>query len=103
MISDATLKPAPYEAIIVHSLSRFFRDSLQFALYERQLKKSTCKLISITQQTSEDAGGEMARKIFSLFDEYQSKETASTHCRPYRKTPVKATSTAPNQPSATKP
>ena len=75
MISDATLKPAPYEAIIVHSLSRFFRDSLQFSLYERQLKKSGCKLVSITQQTSEDAGGEMARKIFSMFDEYQSKET----------------------------
>jgi DNA invertase Pin-like site-specific DNA recombinase len=75
MILDATLKPAPYEAIIVHSLSRFFRDSLQFALYERQLKKSGCKLISITQQTSDDAGGEMARKIFSMFDEYQSKET----------------------------
>lgn len=75
MISDATLKPSPYEAIIVHSLSRFFRDSLQFALYERQLKKAGCKLISITQQTSDDAGGEMARKIFSMFDEYQSKET----------------------------
>ncbi|GAB3478066.1 recombinase family protein [Polaromonas eurypsychrophila] len=75
MISDSTLKPSPYEAIIVHSLSRFFRDSLQFALYERQLKKSGVKLISITQQTSDDAGGEMARKIFSMFDEYQSKET----------------------------
>lgn len=59
----------------MHSLSRFFRDSLQFALYERQLKKAGCKLISITQQTSDDAGGEMARKIFSMFDEYQSKET----------------------------
>ena len=48
---------------------RFFRDSLQFALYERKLKKSGVKLISITQWTSDDAGGEMARKIFSMFDE----------------------------------
>ncbi len=75
MIADATMRPSPYEVIIVHSLSRFFRDSLQFALYERQLKKSGVKLTSITQQTSDDAGGEMARKIFSMFDEYQSKET----------------------------
>ena len=75
MISDATLKPSPYEFIIVHSLSRFFRDMLHFALYERQLKRSGVKLISITQQTSDDASGEMARSIFSLFDEYQSKET----------------------------
>src|SRR5690349_16129185 len=39
MIADATLHPAPYEAIIVHSLSRFFRDSIAFGLYERNLAK----------------------------------------------------------------
>ena len=38
MVADATLKPAPYEAVIVHSLSRFFRDFLEFALYERNWK-----------------------------------------------------------------
>ena len=74
MISDATMSPTPFEAIIVHSLSRFFRDSLDFGLYERRLNKAGVKLISITQQTSDDPSGEMARKIFSVFDEYQSKE-----------------------------
>ena len=74
MIADATLAPAPYEAIIVHSLSRFFRDALEFGLYERRLQKAGVRLISITQQTADDPSGEMARKIFSLFDEYQSKE-----------------------------
>jgi len=74
MISDATMSPTPFEAIIVHSLSRFFRDSLEFGLYERQLNRAGVKLISITQQTSDDPSGEMARKIFSVFDEYQSKE-----------------------------
>ncbi|MFA7175456.1 MAG: recombinase family protein, partial [Kiritimatiellia bacterium] len=74
MIAEATKTPAPFEAIIVHSLSRFFRDSLEFALYERKLKRAGVKLISITQQTSDDPSGEMARKIFSIFDEYQSKE-----------------------------
>jgi site-specific DNA recombinase len=76
MIADATLVPAPYEAIIVHSLSRFFRDSLEFALYERQLKRAGVKLISISQLTAENASGDMARKMFSLFDEYQSKENS---------------------------
>ena len=28
MIGEATLSPSPFEAIIIHSLSRFFRDSL---------------------------------------------------------------------------
>ena len=74
LIADATLKPSPYDAVVVHSLSRFFRDSLEFGLYERRLNKAGVKLISITQQTSDDPSGEMARKIFSIFDEYQSKE-----------------------------
>ena len=38
------------------------------------IKRANCKLISITQITSDDPAGEMASKIFSLFDEYQSKE-----------------------------
>ena len=71
MIGDATVKPAPFEAVIVHSQSRFFRDSLEFALYERRLTKAGVKLVSITQQTSDDSGGKMARQIFSMFDEYQ--------------------------------
>ncbi len=74
MIADATFKPSPYELVIVHSQSRFFRDSLEFGLYERRLNKAGVKLISITQQTSDDSSGQMMRKIFSVFDEYQSKE-----------------------------
>jgi site-specific DNA recombinase len=42
--------------------------------YEPTLKRAGCKVISITQQTSDDPAGEMSSKIFSLFDEYQSKE-----------------------------
>jgi DNA invertase Pin-like site-specific DNA recombinase len=74
MISEACADPAPFEALVVHSLSRFFRDSFEFAFYERKLNKSGVKIISMTQQTGDDPAGEMARKIFSLFDEYQSKE-----------------------------
>jgi hypothetical protein len=74
MIADATARPAPFEAIVVHSLSRFFRDMIEFALYERKLAKLGVKVISITQQTSDDPAGEMARRLFSMFDEYQSKE-----------------------------
>ena len=74
MISEASNNPSPFDAIIIHSLSRFFRDLFQFTFYERQLKKSGVQVISITQQTSDDSAGEMARSIFSLFDEYQSKE-----------------------------
>jgi site-specific DNA recombinase len=74
LITDATEDSEPYEAVIVHSRSRFFRDMFEYLNYERMLKRANCKLISITQVTSDDPAGEMAGKIFSLFDEYQSKE-----------------------------
>ena len=74
MIADATQDPAPFDAILVHSRSRFFRDLFEFLGYERRLKSVGVQVISITQQTSDDPAGEMASKIFSLFDEYQSKE-----------------------------
>ncbi len=32
MITEACTTPSPFEAIVVHSLSRFFRDSLEFGL-----------------------------------------------------------------------
>jgi len=74
MIADAGQTPGPYTAIVVHSRSRFFRDLFEFLGYERRLKRAGVRVISITQQTSDDPAGEMASKIFSLFDEYQSKE-----------------------------
>jgi site-specific DNA recombinase len=74
MISEACVTEPPFETIVVHSLSRFFRDAIEFGLYERRLRKHGVSVISITQQTGDDPAGEMARRIFSVFDEYQSKE-----------------------------
>ena len=76
MIADAMAKPATFEAIIIHSLSRFFRDGIEFGVYERKLAKNKVKVISITQPTSDDASGEMMRRIINLFDEHQSKENS---------------------------
>ena len=74
MISDAMMKPPAFEVILIHSLSRFFRDGIEFGLYERKLAKNKVKVISITQPTSDDAGGEMMRRIICMFDEHQSNE-----------------------------
>ena len=74
MVADALLKPAPYQAILVHSLSRFFRDLVLAAMYERKLQKAGVSVISITQQMQNDPSGEMQRRMIMLFDEYQSKE-----------------------------
>ena len=76
MIGEACSGTRPFDCIVVHSLSRFFRDLYEFVFYERKVNKAGVKIISITQQTGDDPAGVMARKIFSLFDEYQSKENA---------------------------
>jgi site-specific DNA recombinase len=76
MIQDALVKPPAFEAILIHSLSRFFRDGIEFGVYERKLAKNGVKVISVTQLTSDDAGGEMMRRIINLFDEHQSKENS---------------------------
>lgn len=74
MIAEACRSPQPFTAIVVHSQSRFFRDMVEFAVYERRLNRAGVKLLSITQPTGDDFSGEMLRRVISLFDEYQSKE-----------------------------
>ena len=76
MMAQAYAKPPAFDAIIVHSLSRFFRDHLELGLHDKNLRKNRVRLISITQLTDDDANGEMIRTINAVFDGYQSKETA---------------------------
>jgi site-specific DNA recombinase len=76
MIEQALIKPAPFELIAIHSFSRFFRDAIQFGVYERKLLKNKVKVESITQQTGDDTAGEMMRRIINTFDEYNSKENS---------------------------
>src|SRR5207244_32455 len=40
----------------------------------RQMNKANVRLLSITQPTASDPAGGMTRRLFSVFDEYQSKE-----------------------------
>ncbi len=76
MINEACSGTHAFDCIVIHSLSRFFRDLYGFIFYEKKLNKAGVKIISITQPTGNDPAGEMLRKVISLFDEYQSKETA---------------------------
>ena len=76
MIETATARDRPYDLIIVHSFSRFFRDQFEFERYRRKLAKAKVKLVSITQDVGEGATGDLVRSILSKFDEYQSAETA---------------------------
>ncbi|MCR4268437.1 recombinase family protein [Nitratireductor sp. ZSWI3] len=76
MIEAGTSKPAPFDIVVVHSFSRFFRDHFEMEFYVRKLAKNGVKLVSITQEMGDDPMHQMMRQIMALFDEYQSKENA---------------------------
>ncbi len=40
-----TAKPAPFDIIIVHSFSRFFRDQFELEFYVRRLAKNGVRLV----------------------------------------------------------
>jgi site-specific DNA recombinase len=77
MIDRACDGTKSLDAVVVHSFSRFMRDSFALEFYLRKLAKHGVKLISITQDVAEDDPAQaMMRKVIALFDEYQSKENA---------------------------
>src|SRR3546814_10841809 len=76
MIFAARKADHPFDLVLVHSLSRFSRDSLHSELYVRELRKVGVELVSITQEVTQDAGGEMFRRMLNIFDEHQSRENA---------------------------
>ncbi len=85
MIEAGTSKPAPFDIVIVHSFSRFFRDHFELEFYVRKLAKNGVKLVSITQEMGDDPMHVMMRQIMALFDEYQSKENAKHVLRALKK------------------
>lgn len=84
LIEAGTSKPPPFDVIVVHSFSRFFRDHFELEFNIRKLAKNGVRLISITQEMGDDPMHVMMRQIMALFDEYQSKETAKHVLRAMR-------------------
>lgn len=74
MIEAATGRERPFDLVIIHSFSRFFRDQFELERYRRKLAKAKVKLVSITQEIGEGATGDLVRSILSRFDEYQRAE-----------------------------
>src|SRR5580658_4117785 len=74
MIEAGSATPAPFDVLLVHSFSRFFRDHFDLEFYVRKLAKNGIKLVSITQDIGDDPMHAMMRQMMALFDEYQSKE-----------------------------
>ena len=76
IIERGLSKPAPFDVIVVHSTSRFYRDEVEAELLRRRLKKNGVEVISITQDFGEGPMADLTRRIMGMVDEMQSKETA---------------------------
>lgn len=84
LIDLATSPEQPLDIILVHSMSRFFRDQFQSEFYIRKLRKAGVEVVSITQPFENDPTGNLMRQFLGLFDEYQSKENAKHTLRAMR-------------------
>ncbi len=54
MIERACDDDHPFEVIVVHSFSRFFRDAFGLEMYIRKIAKHGVRLVSITQELGDD-------------------------------------------------
>ena len=80
MIAEAKADDGQIDVILVHSLSRLFRNALHFMQYKAQLARHRVKIVSITQSFGDDPASELAVGMLALFDEYHSAEN-SKHVR----------------------
>lgn len=76
MIAEACSREKPYDVILVHSQSRFARNTYDLLHYTRKLDRAGVQLISITQDMGESDQADLMRTFMGAMDEYSSKETA---------------------------
>lgn len=60
------------DAILVFQSSRFMRDVMESRVLKSKLKKHGVRVISISQETSDDATGTFVEGFFELVDQYES-------------------------------
>lgn len=76
MMMRALSKPPEFSFIIVHSMSRLFRDEMYYEMYRRKLEKNGVQIISITQDFGSGPAGDLTRRFMALTDEINSIENA---------------------------
>lgn len=84
MLERATAPERPFDVIVVHAFSRFFRNGADMEMTIRRLKKLGIAVASVTQPTGDDPSQDLMRQLIGLFDEYTSKENAKNVLRSMR-------------------
>ena len=76
MMDAACIDPSPYDVVLFHSQSRFFRDVAGYTFWKRKLLKHGVSLLSMTQGFGEGPSADFAETVLAAADEYTSAETA---------------------------
>ena len=53
MVDAACVDPSPFDVVLVHSQSRFFRDTAGYLIYKCKIEKHGVSLVSMTQDFGE--------------------------------------------------
>ncbi len=76
MMDAACVDPSPFDVILVHSQSRFFRDTAGYVVSKRRLQKHGVSLVSMTQDFGEGASADFAETVIAASDALNSAETS---------------------------
>src|SRR5438132_975379 len=76
MMDAGCVDPSPFDIVLVHSQSRFFRDTAGYVVSKRRLQKHGVSLVSMTQDFGQGAAAEFAETIIAAADALHSAETA---------------------------
>ena len=76
MMDAACVDPSPFDVVLIHSQSRFFRDTAGYVVSKRRLQKYGVLLVSMTQDFGEGPSADFAETIIAASDALHSAETA---------------------------
>ena len=80
MIEDALSDNPPFDHILIWKFSRFARNMIDSAKYKLMLRQRGIRVISITEQVSDDAAGRLVERVIEVIDEFQA-ETISDNVK----------------------
>lgn len=84
MISEAKLKNAPFEAIVVWKLNRFARNREDSIIYKSLLRKRGVQVISINENFDDGPTGKLLEGIIESIDEFYSANLSQDTIRGMR-------------------
>ncbi|WP_284178083.1 recombinase family protein [Rhabdaerophilum sp. SD176] len=88
MVSAAKSSEHPFDIILVHSFSRFFRDETLFEITRRDLDKKGVRIVSVSQPLGDDEAADLSRKVINLFDGYFSAQNSANVRRTMRQNAI---------------